>query len=81
MTNVNKIIAAWFALCDTHGLENVRTMREVKGTRANHLSRAIQFYWRSREFAQTRTNLVGVGVVTYADYRLSRFLERSGISL
>jgi len=81
MTNVKKIITAWSELCDTHGLENVRTMRDVSGTRANKLSRAIQLYWRSHAFAKSRTNLVGVGVISYANYRLGRFLERAKLSL
>jgi hypothetical protein len=51
-----------------------------RGSRMNHLVRAVERYYKAKTTSE-KYGLIGVGCITFAQYRLARYCQRTGLIL
>jgi hypothetical protein len=52
-----------------------------RGSRMNHLVRAVERYATRLKTTSEKYGLIGVGCITFAQYRLARYCQRTGLIL
>lgn len=57
-------------------VEACKAQVETSGTTLNLVSRMVRRYMAAERYADTKTDLVGVGVITFAQCRLAQFVNR-----
>jgi hypothetical protein len=62
------------------GQEQAAVEAARRGSRLNHLVRAVARYYRAKD-ASKKYGFIGVGCITFAEHRLAVFRRRTGLIL